>query len=395
MTKPTHPPIAPMFTLPRRRFLQTAALAAVTPAGWASPKQAPRTPTAIQICNRYDYKKIRSLLGGMFDNVGGVRKLVKNQFVTIKVNLVNSPANVWSGVPYWMTTVVHPVVAKAVGSLLVEYGAKRATFCDQLPFDEGHNADFANYNYDIDEFNQVMGGKAVFENTRNKGRHGQYSLTKVPNGGLLASAWEVNQSYTKTDVLVSLTKLKSHISGGVTLGMKNLFGVPPSSMYGEDGLDEPNESATGYRGQTMHNCTKKPSTSVETFTGKTIEGDHGFNVPQFIVDLNAAFPIDLTIIDGVSTISNAEGAWTGSLVEVCRPNLLIAGRNAVCTDAVAASVMGFDPDAADRTPPFANGTNSLKLAREIGLGENRISMLDVVGLPIESARYNFQPTYQR
>ena len=388
-------PTAPTFTLPRRRFLQTAALAAVSVPGWSKPAQVPRTPTAIQICNRYDYTKIRDLLNSMFDEVGGVRSLVKNQFVTIKVNLVNSPANVWSGVPYWMTTVVHPIVAKAAGSLLVEYGAKRVTFCDQLPFDEAHDADFAKYDYNISEFNQVMDGKAVFENTRNKGRHGAYDLAKVPYGGLLATAWEVNQSYTKTDVIVSMTKMKSHISGGVTLGMKNMFGVPPSSMYGEDGLDGPNENATGYRGQTMHGCTKKPSTSVETFNGKTIEDDHGFNVPQFIVDLNAAFPVELTIIDGISTISNAEGTWNGSLVEVCRPNLLIVGRNPVCTDSVGAAVMGFDPDAADRTPPFANGINCLKLARNMGLGENRLSMLDVVGVPIETACYNFQPTYQR
>ena len=118
-------------------------------------------------------------------------------------------------------------------------------------------------------------------------------------------------------------------------------------------------------------------------------------MPQFIVDLNAAFPVELTIIDGISTISNAEGTWNGSLVEVCRPNLLIVGRNPVCTDSVGAAVMGFDPDAADRTPPFANGINCLKLARNMGLGENRLSMLDVVGVPIETACYNFQPTYQR
>ena len=388
-------PTAPVYTLPRRRFLQAAALTAITPIGWTKPAQVPRTPTSIQICNRYDYKKVRETLGGMFDEVGGVRRLVKNKFVTVKVNLVNSPANVWSGVPYWLTTVAHPDVAKAAGSLLVEYGAKKVTFCDQLPFNEGHYPDFANYQYDIDDFNKAMDGKCEFENTRNKGRHGSYDLVKVPYGGLLTSAWEVNQSYTKTDIIVSLTKMKSHISGGVTLGMKNMFGIPPSSMYGADGLKEPNENATGYRSQTMHNCTDQPTTSVKTFNGKSIEGDHGYNVPQFIVDLNATFPVELTVVDGISAISNAEGTWGGSMVEVCRPNLLIVGRNPVCTDAVGAAVMGFDPDAADRTPPFSNGINCLKLGREMGLGENRLSMLDIVGVPIETARYNYQPTYQR
>jgi uncharacterized protein (DUF362 family) len=113
------------------------------------------------------------------------------------------------------------------------------------------------------------------------------------------------------------------------------------------------------------------------------------------VDLAAAFPIDLVVIDGISTIQTAEGWWNGSMVSVIRPGLLIAGRNSVCTDAVAAAVMGFNPDAPDRTHPFINGTNYLALARRKGLGENRLQHLEVVGLPLEAARFEYQPTYQR
>ena len=98
----------------------------------------------------------------------------------------------------------------------------------------------------------------------------------------------------------------------------------------------------------MHNSTHRPLTSVPGFTGRSIEGDHGYNVPRFIVDLATAFPIRLAVIDGISTIQTAEGWWIGSMVSLTRPGLLIAGANAVCTDAVAAAVMGFDPEAADR-----------------------------------------------
>jgi uncharacterized protein (DUF362 family) len=198
-----------------------------------------------------------------------------------------------------------------------------------------------------------------------------------------------------TDVIVSLTKLKSHVSGGITGGMKNLFGVPPSSLYGEDLVGHPDENATSYRGATMHACTKRPQTSATSFTGKSVEGDHGFNVPRFIVDLAVAFPISLVVIDGISTIQTAEGWWNGAMVSVTRPGLLITGRNPVCTDAVAAAVMGFDPDAPDRTWPFANGTNQLALARRRGLGENRLSELEIAGVPLAEARFEFQPTYQR
>jgi hypothetical protein len=70
----------------------------------------------------------------MFDQLGDVRRLVKNKHVAVKVNMVNTSAEDVSGIPLWLTVTVHPLVAQAMGSLLVGYGAQRVTFCDQLPF---------------------------------------------------------------------------------------------------------------------------------------------------------------------------------------------------------------------------------------------------------------------
>lgn len=394
-------PRCPGGTLSRRDFLKCAATAAAVlpvlpkaalavPAG----KSAPRTPVGLGLCKRYDFPAVRRALANLFDELGDVRRLVRNKHVTVKMNLVNASGEDVSGVPLWLTVTVHPVVAQALGSLLVDYGAKRVVFCDQLPLRSLQEDAFNGYGFTLADFNRVMKGRAQFENTRNRGSHGTYALVKVP-GGELASAWEVNRTYVDTDVLVSLTKLKSHVSAGVTGGMKNLFGIPPSSLYGDDLGQEPDENAVDYRNKVMHNCTRQPFTSVKSFTGKSVEGDHGFNVPRFIADLNAAFPIDLVVIDGISTIQTAEGWWIGSLVSVTRPGLLIAGRNAVCTDAVAAAVMGFNPDAPDRSWPFPNGTNHLALARHRGLGENRLSELETVGLSLEQARFEYQPTYRR
>ena len=39
-----------------------------------------------------------------------------------------------------------------------------------------------------------------------------------------------------------MAKLKNHETCGVTLSMKNIFGMTPASIYGDDaGRDEPNE----------------------------------------------------------------------------------------------------------------------------------------------------------
>jgi uncharacterized protein (DUF362 family) len=397
-------PRCPGRILTRRDFLKgvglTAALAplaagALADSVAADPQSPSRAPSGIALCNRYEYPKVRRALGEMFDELGGVRQLVRRKHVTVKTNLVNSSAEDVAGVPLGLTVIAHPVVAMALGSLLTDYGARSVTFCDQLPFRSPDEEAFLGYGYDLRTFNSLMNGHARFRNTRNRGSHRDYATVRVPDGGELATAWEVNRDYVDTDVLVSLAKLKSHVSGGITAGMKNLFGVPPSSLYGEDLADEPDENAIGYRGTTMHSCVRKPLTSVSTFTGRSVEGDHGYNVPRFIVDLAATFPIQLTVIDGISTIQTAEGWWNGSMISITRPGLLIAGRNPVCTDAVAAAVMGFEPDAPDRTHPFVNGTNHLAYARRRGLGENRLNRIEVIGVPLDRARFHFQPTFQR
>jgi uncharacterized protein (DUF362 family) len=330
----------------------------------------------------------------MLDECGDVGRLVRRKHVTIKTNLVNSSEEDLAGVPLGLTVTVHPIVARALGNLLIGYGARTVTFCDQLPFRSADLEAFEGYGFDSRQFDRQMDGRARFVNTRNRGVHRDYALVKVA-GGEVATAWEVHRAYVDTDVLVSLTKLKSHVSGGITGGLKNLFGIPPSSLYGDDLENEPDENAIGYRGAAMHSCTRAPFTSVKSFTGRTVEGDHGYNVPRFIVDLATAFPIDLVVIDGISTIQTAEGWWNGSMATITRPGLLIAGRNPVCTDAVAAAVMGFEPDAPERTLPFVNGSNHLALARQRGLGENRLKELDVVGLELDQARFQFYPTYQR
>ncbi len=392
-------PTCPWAVCSRRNFLKLASLTplathALAEVPFEPAANVPRAPSTIQLCKTYDYAAIRRNLAKMFDELGDVRKLVKGKFVTVKVNLVNVAEEHVQGLPVTLTVVTHPHVALALGSLLTDYGAKRVTFCDQLPYRGKSEEDFAKYGYKIEEFSREMEGKVRFANTRNLGEYKQYATVKVPHG-FIAKAWEVNKTYTDTDVIVSLGKLKSHVSGGITAGMKNLFGVPPSSMYGEDLKDEPDENATGYRGAFMHSCERKPLTSTQHFTGKTVVGDHGFNVPRFIVDLNDAFPVELVVIDGISTIQSAEGWWLSSMVSVARPGLLIAGRNVVSTDAVAAAVMGFNPDAEHRTLPFANGSNCLKLARSIGLGENRLENLAIGGVGLEKAKFEFVPTYQR
>jgi hypothetical protein len=137
-------PICPGGLLTRRDFLKgtvaAAAIATVPSINTAfsatseNSKVLPKNFVGIGLCKRYNHREVKKSLGKLFDQIGGVRTLVKNKRVTVKTNLVNTSGEDVYGVPLWLTVTVHPIVAMAMGSLFVEYGAKEVVFCDQLPF---------------------------------------------------------------------------------------------------------------------------------------------------------------------------------------------------------------------------------------------------------------------
>lgn len=108
----------------------------------------------------------------------------------------------------------------------------------------------------------------------------------------------------RADLVVSLPKLKTHHWTGVTLSMKNLFGVMPGVRYGwpKNGL-------------------------------------HRAGIDQCVIDIAATVGAHLAIVDG---IVGMEG--DGPIVGDARPaHVLVMGTNLPAVDATATRVMGFDP----------------------------------------------------
>ena len=97
---------------------------------------------------------------------------------------------------------------------------------------------------------------------------------------------------------------------------------------------------------------------------------------------------DLAIIDGVESIAGGEGPWIRGIRSV-QPGILIAGTNPVCTDAVGAAVMGYDPQAKRGTPPFQTCENTLLLAEGHGVGTADLKRIDVRGVSITQALYKY------
>ena len=165
------------------------------------------------------------------------------------------------------------------------------------------------------------------------------------------SSLDVNHSYEDTDVMVSLCKMKNHITAGVTLSMKNLFGITPNSLYGDKAGKE---DATAGRGP-LHNPTgferiKLPGLKEGVISKTRPTGSRAsswMNAPR---DRSIS-----AIIDGITSMSGGEGPWCHDAdpLKFVSPGVLIVGCQPVSTDAVGTAVMGYsDPRAIRGTKPF-------------------------------------------
>jgi uncharacterized protein (DUF362 family) len=231
--------------------------------------------------------------------------------------------------------------------------------------------------------------KVEFENTNALGRGKQYARLKVPGRAWVFPAYELNRAYVDTDVFVSMAKLKNHATCGVTLSMKNCFGNTPASIYGDDaGVDDPNESPSKGRVNTCHYGKRQPAKIAPAELDPSSSREPGYRMPRITAEVVAARPIDLAFIDGIETITGGEGPWITGL-QLVKPNVLIAGTDALATDAIATAVMGYNPRAARGSAPFANCDNTFLLAEQLGLGTADSARIEVRGLSVAEARFRF------
>lgn len=350
--------------------------------------QPPAAPVVIARAESYT-AGLEPVLSTVFDQLGGLERLVRGKTVTIKLNLTGSPALRFQGRPLGVTHYTHPNIAGVVAQLMGKAGARRIRFVESCWASGGPLEEYLLVSgWNVRSLQNAAPG-VEFENTNNLGKGKRYSRLKVPGRAYMYPAFDLNHSYEDTDVFVSIAKLKNHDTCGVTLSLKNLFGITPASIYGDDaGEQEPNENPTKGRAESLHFARRRVSRSAPQEISATPNPDPGYRVPRIVVDLAAARPVDLAIIDGIETVAGGEGPWVEGL-RLVRPGLIIAGLNPVCTDAVATAVMGYDPRAGRGTAPFRQCDNTILLAEAAGLGTADLSKIEVRGLTIEQAKYPF------
>jgi uncharacterized protein (DUF362 family) len=372
----------------RREWIAIVSTASAAPLLRGAP-EAPVAPVAIAKCATYE-EDVTAKMGAMFDQLGGLEKLVRNKTVTIKVNMTGPPGQRFQGLALGLTHYVHPKAVGATVHLLGRAGAKRIRLVESAWATAGPLEDvILDAGWNVRALQSAAAG-VEFENTNGLGKSRKYARFKFPGMAYMYPEYVMNQVYEDTDVFVSLAKLKNHADCGVTLSLKNCFGCVPASIYGDDaGRDDPNEKPTRGRSDVVHFAKRQPARIAppELHPNEGLK-NAGYRVSRVVADLAVVRPIHLAIVDGVASTAGGEGPWIRGL-RVVKPGVLIAGLNPVCTDAVCAAVMGYNPRALRGTAPFRNADNTLLLAEAHGAGAADLKRIEVRGVSIEQALYRY------
>ena len=378
----------------RREWLLKAA--SIVPAAYLSgltnirAAAAPTAPVAVSKCSTYDPKQLVPALSKMFDQLGGLERIVKGKTVAVKVNLTGAPTYRLGYAPLGDSHYTHPNVIAAVTHLMGRAGAKRIRILESpMATSDAIEEYILQAGW---EPRDILGAAPIveFENTNFIGNNQKkYSRFNVPGGGLLFPAYDLNHAYADCDAYVTLAKMKEHATAGITLAMKNSFGIMPSSIYGSGaGKDEPDEMPKTSRGM-IHAGNTDPAKGAPKEKDPKSPRDAGYRVPRAVVDLVAARPIDLSVVEGIKTMNGGEGPWVQEKLTMISPNVLVAGTNPVTTDAVCMALMNFDPMADRGTPPFERCDSTLRLAEDVGIGTRDLKRIEVVGTPIKDAMFDW------
>ena len=357
---------------------------------------APAEPVSIAKVRSYD-EDLTTQFRKMFDEIGGIENQVKGKTVGIKVNLTGDGhfPGYTSGDTHW----VHPRVVGAAVAAFGAIGAKRIRILESCESRKrGYKLEdkLLQGGWDINAIRNAA-PLVEFEDTNNLGQAKQYALLKVQSKPLVFPAFQVNHSYEDCDFFVSMGKMKNHEEMGLTICIKNLFGITPLGIYGD-------------REKVFHYGQVQAPAGVPVELDPQSNRYEGWRLPRVLVDILGARPVDLAIADGIVSMVGGEGPWVLGSKPV-HPGILIVGRNCVNTDTVAAACMGYNPRAGRHEAPyrvyknpkdhppeqlqpgdetFQYADNMMLLGEAAGLGSADLSKIDVRGVPIKEAMFDYE-----
>ena len=281
-------------TWTRRSFLKAAGLGtAAVGAGlllgrYGIPREE-KTETFIASVSGYDKDLKTHIIAGLRE-LGIQAGWVKGKRVLLKPNLVE-PHRTLEHIN------THPLVIRAAVEAFLGMGAAQVMVAEG----SGHRRDNLLVLEESGLADVLAEDKIPFTDLNLS------SVVKMPNQGK-ASKLEVfyfPEEILKADIVVSMAKMKTHHWAGVTLSMKNLFGVMPGIVYGW------------------------PKNVL-----------HWAGIDQCVYDITATLKPHMAIVDGIIGMEG-DGPIMGDSV---RAGVIVMGTNLPAVDATCARIMKIDPE---------------------------------------------------
>jgi len=288
----------------RRAFLAASGAAAAGASGWAAWKaDEARWRADVVVARAASYEvDLAGIVREGLAELGLGRAWARGKSVLLKPNLVE-PSVV---APHVNT---HPAVVRAVAEVFRSWDAAEVFVAEGQGHcrDTGFVLEQSGLGPVLDEAGLEfvdLNHDDVFEARNGLGCTGLRTL-------------HLPEALRRADLVVSLPKMKTHHWAGVTLAMKNLFGVMPGVAY-------------GWPKNVLHQA----------------------GIPGSILDINAAVKPALAIVDGIVGMEG-DGPIMGTPVAA---GVLVMGTNLTAVDATAARLMGIDPA---RVPYLAGASGRL------------------------------------
>src|SRR6516225_5783921 len=259
-----------------------------------------------------DYQK--DLEQNILESLKEFQLPVRDRTVLLKANLVGlDPLNVMN---------THPAVIAATRECFLRLGAAQVFIGDGPAMDRDTEAILESV-----RLRQFTG--PLQHNFRD------LNLDDVARVPLPTRASRLKELYLpktvlRADFVVSMPKLKTHHWAGVTLSLKNMFGIVPGGCYGW------------------------PKNVL-----------HWAGIDKSILDINAAVRPDFAIVDGINGMEG-NGPIQGTPK---RAKVLILGDDPVAVDATACRVMGLRPEAVRYLAKAGTLLGNLQAARIEQVGE--------------------------
>lgn len=224
---------------------------------------------------------------------------------------------------------VDDAVCRAVLRLLKERTSAQLVAVDTYPYGNGFRTpeDF-NYRHILEHY----GVDYVDANLP------PFKTYEVPGGGSMFDRYMLHSVFDEADEVISVAKMKNHAFMGITLCLKNLFGLPP--------MIPPQGRTRSY----YH---------------------HLIRLSYVLPDLGLITQPCLNIVDALTGQWGREWGGEGRICDT-----LMAGDHVVATDVCGMTLMGHDPYSDWPTPPFRRDRNHLKIAAERGFGTLDLDDID-------------------